>query len=439
MKKLKLFSAIDYILLFCVLCLTVIGIAFIYSATIDRDGVLTNQNYIKQIIWAVSGLAMMLWVACHDYRKTERFIFWIAIAACLVLLYTAKFGKYVKGSKSWLGIGNFGIQPSEFCKVIFIMFLAWYLNNSENENPLKRFIVALFILIVPIGLIMLQPDLGTSLVFIPIFIFMCFAAGIQMRYIALILGVGFFTILFTMLPVWESQIVQHPVSAIKFLTDRKLRMIFTVAIAAIMLIGILGLFFFKQNKYYYWISLVSGIVFISLLASVVVGHKLKDYQLSRLIIFLNPDVDARGSGWNIIQSKIAIGAGGFWGRGYLKGTQSHLSYLPEQGTDFIFSILCEEWGFIGGLAVFSLYLIMMLRMIYIIRTASSKYGSYIVTGVFGMFFFHFLENIGMVMGLMPITGIPLLFMSYGGSSLWVSMISVGLVMSVRYRRFNYMD
>lgn len=439
MKKLKLFSAIDYILLFCVLCLTVIGIAFIYSATIDRDGVLTNQNYIKQIIWAVSGLAMMLWVACHDYRKTERFIFWIAIAACLVLLYTAKFGKSVKGSKSWLGIGNFGIQPSEFCKVIFIMFLAWYLNNSENENPLKRFIVALFILIVPIGLIMLQPDLGTSLVFIPIFIFMCFAAGIQMRYIALILGVGFFTILFTMLPVWESQIVQHPVSAIKFLTDRKLRMIFTVAIAAIMLIGILGLFFFKQNKYYYWISLVSGIVFISLLASVVVGHKLKDYQLSRLIIFLNPDVDARGSGWNIIQSKIAIGAGGFWGRGYLKGTQSHLSYLPEQGTDFIFSILCEEWGFIGGLAVFSLYLIMMLRMIYIIRTASSKYGSYIVTGVFGMFFFHFLENIGMVMGLMPITGIPLLFMSYGGSSLWVSMISVGLVMSVRYRRFNYMD
>lgn len=439
MKKLKLFSAIDYILLFCVLCLTVIGIVFIYSATIDRDGVLTNQNYIKQIIWAVSGLAMMLWVACHDYRKTERFIFWIAIAACLVLLYTAKFGKYVKGSKSWLGIGNFGIQPSEFCKVIFIMFLAWYLNNSENENPLKRFIVALFILIVPIGLIMLQPDLGTSLVFIPIFIFMCFAAGIQMRYIALILGVGFFTILFTMLPVWESQIVQHPVSAIKFLTDRKLRMIFTVAIAAIMLIGILGLFFFKQNKYYYWISLVSGIVFISLLASVVVGHKLKDYQLSRLIIFLNPDVDARGSGWNIIQSKIAIGAGGFWGRGYLKGTQSHLSYLPEQETDFIFSILCEEWGFIGGLAVFSLYLIMMLRMIYIIRTASSKYGSYIVTGVFGMFFFHFLENIGMVMGLMPITGIPLLFMSYGGSSLWVSMISVGLVMSVRYRRFNYMD
>ena len=210
-------------------------------------------------------------------------------------------------------------------------------------------------------------------------------------------------------------------------------------IAAIMLIGIIGLFFFKHNKYYYWISFISGIIFISLLASVVVGKKLKDYQLSRLIIFLNPNVDPERSGWNIIQSKIAIGAGGFWGRGYLKGTQSHLSYLPEQGTDFIFSILCEEWGFIGGFIVFSLYLIMFLRMIYIIRTTPIKYGAYITTGILGMFFFHFVENIGMVMGLMPITGIPLLFMSYGGSSLWSSMISIGFVMAVRYRRFNFMD
>ena len=421
MKKLKIFSAIDYILLFCVLCLTVIGIVFIYSAAIDRNGVLTNQNYVKQIFWGITGLIMMLFFSCYDYRKTERFIFWLAIVACLVLLYTAKYGKYVKGSTSWIGIGNFGIQPSEFCKIIFILFLAWYFNNSENENPRKRFIVACCILVVPIGLIMLQPDLGTSLVFIPVFIFMCFVAGIELRYIAIILGLGFFTVLFTMLPVWETQIVRHTVPVIKFLTDSKLRMIFTIAIAAIMLIGIIGLFFFKHNKYYYWISFISGIIFISLLASVVVGKKLKDYQLSRLIIFLNPNVDPERSGWNIIQSKIAIGAGGFWGRGYLKGTQSHLSYLPEQGTDFIFSILCEEWGFIGGFIVFSLYLIMFLRMIYIIRTTSIKYGAYITTGILGMFFFHFVENIGMVMGLMPITGIPLLFMSYGGSSLWSSM------------------
>ena len=249
MKKLKIFSAIDYILLFCVLCLTVIGIVFIYSAAIDRNGVLTNQNYVKQIFWGITGLIMMLFFSCYDYRKTERFIFWLAIVACLVLLYTAKYGKYVKGSTSWIGIGNFGIQPSEFCKIIFILFLAWYFNNSENENPRKRFIVACCILVVPIGLIMLQPDLGTSLVFIPVFIFMCFVAGIELRYIAIILGLGFFTVLFTMLPVWETQIVRHTVPVIKFLTDSKLRMIFTIAIAAIMLIGIIGLFFFKHNKY----------------------------------------------------------------------------------------------------------------------------------------------------------------------------------------------
>lgn len=439
MKKIKIFSIIDYVLLFCVLCLTAIGIAFIYSAAINQDGVLTNQNYIRQIFWGFTGLVLMFVIASYDYRNVERYIFWLAIFACLILLYTAKFGKTVKGSKSWLGIGSFGIQPSEFCKIIFILFLGWYLNNTENENPKKRFFVSLFILIIPIGLIMLQPDLGTSLVFFPIYLFMCFIAGIKFRYIFLILGIGFLSILFTMLPVWEAKIVGRTVAALNFLTNPRIRLIITVALAAITLIGILGTFFFKHNRYYYWISYFSGILFVSLLAATIIGKFLKEYQLSRLIIFLDPQVDAKNSGWNIIQSKIAIGAGGFFGRGFLKGTQSHLNYLPEQGTDFIFSILCEEWGFLGGILVFTLYLIIMLRMLYIIKNTSNKYGIYITTGIFAMFFFHFMENIGMVMGLMPITGIPLLFMSYGGSSIWASMICIGLVMAVRYRKYNFMD
>lgn len=439
MKKIRIFSALDYILLGCVLALTSIGIAFIYSAAIDRDGILTNTNYLKQILWGFTGLVMMIAAAVYDYRKTERYVFWIFILSCAILIYTAFFGKVVKGSRSWIGIGPFGIQPSEFSKLIFIFFLAWYLNSTENEKPRKRFIVSCGILLVQLGIIMLQPDLGTALVFIPVFIFMCLVSGIETKYIVLVLGIGCFTVLFTMLPVWESKIVRATVPAIKFLTDKRLRMIVTLAMAAIMVIGILGLYFFRENKYYYWISFFSGIILVSLLASLVVGAKLKEYQLSRLIIFLNPELDRQGSGWNICQSKIAIGAGGFLGRGYLKGIQSHLSYLPEQGTDFIFSILCEEWGFLGGLLVFSLYLSILLRMIHIIKTTSNKYGAYIVSGILGMFFFHFLENIGMVMGLMPITGIPLLFLSYGGSSLWTSMICVGVVMAVRYRRFNFMD
>lgn len=439
MKKFKIFATIDYILLICVLSLTTIGIAFIYSSAINRDGVLTNTNYIKQIIWAVTGIIFMICLALYDYRNSERFIFWLAIFSCAVLLYTAFAGKLVKGSRSWIGIGSFGIQPSEFCKLVFILFLAWYLNNSITENPLKRFIVSCFILCVPIGLILLQPDLGTSLVFIPIFIFMCLIAGIRLKYIFLLVGIGFFTILFTMLPVWENEIVKKTVPAINFLTNHRIRSLVTISITAILLIGILGMIFYKENKLYYWISYCSIILLISLLASQAVAKVLKDYQLSRLIIFLNPYVDSQKAGWNIIQSKIAIGAGGFFGRGFLKGTQSHLSYLPEQGTDFIFSILCEEWGFIGGLLVFTLYLIILLRIIYIIRNTANTYGAYIATGIFGMFFFHFLENIGMVMGLMPITGIPLLFMSYGGSSLWASMMAIGIVMSVKYRKFDFME
>lgn len=439
MKKFNVFSAIDYLIFICVISLTLIGIAFIYSSAIDRDGVLTNTNYIKQIIWGITGIVLMVFFACYDYRKTEKFIFLIFVFSCFVLLYTCIFGKVVKGSRSWIGIGNFGIQPSEFCKIIFIVFLASYLNNSENENPTKRFLVSVSILLVVIGLLMLQPDLGTALVFIPIFLFMTIVSGIEMRYIFLVIGVGTFTILFTILPVWESSIVRHTVPAIKFLTDSRLRLIFTLAMLAIMLVGILGLYFYRHNKYYYWISFCAGIILFSLIASKFVGGKLKVYQLQRLIIFLNPEVDPRGAGWNIIQSKVAIGAGGFFGRGFLKGTQSHLSYLPEQGTDFIFSILCEEWGFLGGFLVFALYLCLMLRMVHIIKTTPNKYGAYITTGILGMFFFHFLENIGMVMGLMPCTGIPLLFLSYGGSSLWTSMISMGIVMAVKYRRFNFME
>ena len=149
---------------------------------------------------------------------------------------------------------------------------------------------------------------------------------------------------------------------------------------------------------------------------------------------MDPSVDPRDSGWNIIQSKIAIGAGGFSGRSFLHGTQSHYRFLPQQSTDFIFSILSEELGFIGGILVFSLYMIIMFRTIVIIKNTSTSFGMYIASGILGMFIIHFFINVGMVMGIMPITGIPLLFLSYGGSSLLTAMGCVGLLMSVNYRR-----
>jgi rod shape determining protein RodA len=148
-------------------------------------------------------------------------------------------------------------------------------------------------------------------------------------------------------------------------------------------------------------------------------------------------VDPRGAGWNIIQSMTAVGSGGFFGKGFLEGTQSHYQFLPQQSTDFIFSILAEEWGFIGSFAVFVLFSVILLRTLYVVNSANDAFGSYLSAGVAAMLFFHFVVNIGMAIGIMPITGIPLFFVSYGGSSLWTALLSVGLVMSVYQHRYRY--
>jgi len=192
--------------------------------------------------------------------------------------------------------------------------------------------------------------------------------------------------------------------------------------------------YFHGPKYYFWISFISAIIAIGLSASAVTGKLLKDYQIRRLIVFMDPSVDPRGSGWNIIQSKIAIGSGGFAGRSFLHGTQSHYRFLPQQSTDFIFSILSEEFGFLGGILVFGLYMLIMFKTVYIIKNASDRFGMYIASGILGMLIMHFFINTGMVMGIMPITGIPLLFLSYGGSSLLTAMTCAGLLMSINYRR-----
>jgi rod shape determining protein RodA len=157
----------------------------------------------------------------------------------------------------------------------------------------------------------------------------------------------------------------------------------------------------------------------------------------RLIVFLDPNVDPRGAGWNIIQSITAIGSGGISGKGFLQGTQSHYRFLPQQSTDFIFSIFSEEWGFLGGLLVFALFLLICLRLVRIMRTTSDAFGSYICAGISGMYIFHFIINVGMTMGIMPITGIPLLFMSYGGSAILSAMTGIGLALSIYVRRYRH--
>lgn len=437
--KNKFLSIFDYTLLLAILILVSLGIMFIYSSSINSEGISVTNEYIKQIIWASLGIVLLVLVSLYDYRKTEKtsiYLYGILIGFLLLVLIP-HIGRKVNGARSWLGIGDFGIQPSELGKSFYILFLAKYFSDSENENPLKRFIIAGLIFLVPFGLIMIQPDMGTASVYFPIFIVMAFMAGIPLSYICYILLMAVFTIFFCIAPVWNDEIAKTPLKIMSILTNMKLRFILTAAIVLIGSIGFIVRRYFKGPKYFFWITYFSSVLALGLILAIAAGKVLKPYQIKRLIIFMDPNIDPRGAGWNIIQSKVAIGSGGIFGRGFLNGTQSHYRFLPQQSTDFIFSILSEETGFIGGLIVFGLYLFLLIKMLLLIKRNSNHYGTYIASGIFAMFAFHFFINVGMVMGIMPITGIPLLFLSYGGSSLWNSMICMGIIMNINYRKNDF--
>jgi rod shape determining protein RodA len=425
---------VDYSLLFSAAVLSVFGILFIYSSGINSEGVNVSNEYVRQIIWASMGFAAALALAFINYRRLYNVSLYLYIAVLALLVYTMFFGRTINGARSWLGIGPVGIQPSEFAKIITIVFLARYLDGSrKNENQLLRFIIACIIVLIPMGLILLQPDFGTSLVFIPILLVTTFVSRMKLQYIAFL----FFCIVFggalLVLPIWQEYILGNTIPALDILESSRFVAIAVGGLVLITLIAILG-FLRLQKRYFYWIFYVSTILIISLGVSFVGRSVLAEYQIMRLIVFLDPNVDPRGAGWNIIQSVTAIGSGGLWGKGYLEGTQSHYQYLPQQSTDFIFSIFSEEWGFVGGLLVFVLFLIICLRLIRVMRTSSDLFGQDIAAGISGMFIFHFLINVGMTMGIMPITGIPLLFMSYGGSAMLTAWAGIGLALSIFMRR-----
>lgn len=439
--KLKFLSKIDFFLVATTIVLSVVGILFIYSSGVNSDGIYSDKFnlYIKQMTWLGVGFIAMMVFNFIDYRKIERYAvipYAIFSVLLVIVLLVIQDDQKVNGAKSWIKIGGFSFQPSEFMKIALILFLARYLDKSQNEKPLKRYVIAIAIISLPTLLTLVQPDMGTASVYIAIFFFMCFIADIPTRYILFLLFMGILTIFFTVLPTWEKEIYKKSVPIIHVLTNKKMLFMVAGVCSIVSIIGIVGRFWVK-SKVYYWISYVFGILALAFLLTIPAGKVLKEYQLQRLIIFLDPMIDPENSGWHIIQSKIAIGSGSFFGRGYLKGSQSHLQYLSEQSTDFIFGIIAEEVGFFGCFLIMSVYIAMLVKIFRIARKVSNKYGILICSGVLGMLIFHFVINIGMVMGVMPITGIPLPFVSYGGTSLVINMISIGLVMSVRARRLDF--
>jgi len=421
---------IDFLLLLPVMGLIAIGIVFIYSAGVTAGGA-ASVEYARQIIWASGGLVIALGLAMFNYRRFHKLAPYLFLATLVPLIYIS-----LIHNERWIRIGGFGLQVSEFAKITTIIFLARYLADTRGSgNSLIRFIVSCTVVAAPIALVFIQPDLGTALVFIPILLSMTFVAGISHRYIVFFIACIALTSVLTVLPFWQAFILRRSVPAIEVLNHARLILIVVLSLGIIAAIALFG-FFKYRKKYFFWIVYAVAIVALSLGTSYVARNLLRNYQIMRLVVFIDPSVDPLGAGWNIIQSTTAIGAGGLTGAGFLQGTQGYFRYLPEQSTDFIFSVYSEETGFIGGMVVFALFLTIFLRLLRVMRIAADPFAIYICAGLVGMFGFHFLINVGMTMGIMPITGIPLLFMSYGGSSLISSMIGVGLALSIHVRRYT---
>ena len=421
---------VDYLLLLPVIGLTAIGIVFIYSAGVTAGGAASDE-YARQIVWASAGIVIAVALALFNYRRFHKFAPYLYLLTLIPLVYTS-----VIHNDRWLRIGGVGLQVSEFAKITTTIFLARYLADTRlTVNSLIRFIVSIAIVAVPLGLIFIQPDLGTALVFIPILLCMTFVSGISHRYIIFSIACLALTAVLTVLPFWQTFILRRSIPAIEVLNNAQLILVVVLSLAVIAAIALFGYLRYRR-KYFFWILYAVAIVVLSLGASYVARGLLRNYQIMRLVVFLDPNVDPRGAGWNIIQSTTAIGAGGLTGAGFLQGTQGYFRYLPEQSTDFIFSVFSEEAGFVGGMIVFVLFLTIFLRLLRVMRITADPFAVYICAGLVGMFGFHFLINVGMTMGIMPITGIPLLFMSYGGSSLISSMIGVGLALSIHVRRYT---
>ena len=377
----KYFRGIDLALILTLVAL--LGASLIILSTASINIVQSNPyHYVKnQAIWILTGTFLMIVVAVIDYNIWRRLNWWIYSLNISLLLLVLTVGSTAKGAQRWLSItSTIGIQPSEFAKVFVIITFAHFLADRRDKlNDFKDFIVPLLFVLPPTILIFLQPDLGTALVFGAIFIGMMFVAGANpFKFGALILG----TISVTITAIYLHFATNLP-WPFKYLEGLPIPM--------------------------------------------------REYQINRLMSFIDPAKDNSGDGYHVIQSVWAIGSGGLWGKGFREGTQSQLNFLPEHHTDFIFSVLGEEFGFIGTSILLFIFCMFLLRMIAIGMKAADNYGVLIVTGVVTVISFQILVNVGMTSGIMPITGLPLPFISAGGSSMWSSMLAVGLVISVGLR------
>jgi len=361
----RLLIHFDWTLLAIVAFIASIGILNLYS--ISSSGETSGTAfYLKQLSWFLIGLVIMMVVAFVEYRYYSDFAYPIHTVTLVLLVAVMAFGMITSGAQRWIRLCSLSFQPSEFVKISLIIALAKFFQHPPDRGAfsLNDLLVPFVLLILPMGLILKQPDLGTAII--------------------------------------------------------------------VFLILLSVLLFVKVR----WSSLLTlGLIGGSMLP--LLWGFLKEYQKKRIYTFFDPSLDPLGSGYHIIQSRVAVGSGGIFGKGFMKGTQCKLGFLPEQQTDFIFSVLAEEWGFVGSLVVVGLYLVLIVWGLRIAVTAKDRFGAILSFGVVAMLFWHTFINIGMVLGMMPVVGIPLPLLSYGGSFMVSTLAGVGLLMNVSMRRYLF--
>jgi rod shape determining protein RodA len=361
----RLFIHFDWTLLGIILAIASIGILNLYSASAEME-MAGTPLYLKQIFWLLIGLAVMVTIAFIEYRFYSDFAHIVYSIALFLLIVVLGYGIITSGAQRWVKIGSLSFQPSEFVKISLILVLAKFFHRPPHRKgySLRQLPLPFLLLLLPMVLILKQPDLGTAIILLLVF---------------------FSTLIFVKIR-WSS--------------------LLTIGLAGGAIVPLLWNF-------------------------------LKEYQKKRIITFFNPDLDPLGAGYHLIQSKIAVGSGGIVGKGFMKGTQCKLGFLPEQQTDFIFSALGEEWGLIGSLFIVGLYLALILWGLRIAVQAKDRFGAILAFGVVAMLFWHVFINIGMVLGMMPVVGIPLPLLSYGGSFIISTLIGVGLLLNVSMRRYLF--
>ncbi len=429
---------IDFSLILSFLILTALGILTIYSVSSGTGGSkIVEKQHIKQIYWAMTGIAIFILLLFVHYQKMGEYALIIYLCSILILVITLFFGKRVRGAKSWITIiGGFGFQPSEFVKISTILMLAKYLERTGDEiKRIVNVVVALIIVIVPMGLIVLQPDFGTALVYLPIGIVMLYFGGIKVaHFLSILIVLGIATTL-PLLTTFSTLVQSTSLAFLQMLNDPKAILIIALMFGILTFVSFI-LYKLLRKDFILKSTKIFLIFFSGMILSAFFSRLLRPYQKERLVVFLRPTIDPYGAGYNIIQSKIAVGAGGLFGKGLLGGTQSQLGFLPERSTDFIFSIFAEEWGFMGAFFLLALYALFVYRGITIINDTKDLFGSLVAAGIVGMFLFHIIINIGMTIGIMPVTGIPLPFMSYGGSFLLTSIAATSILYNIEMRRYS---